>query len=114
VLFRFSSKLGILDDNDLGGEPVYINVRAIDRAPDLDLKEAEKKAKMLSKGVIYNVPGKARVELIYNNKTLYKKEMPFVQFGTQEVLAPIILEDKKQPVKVIFYPETGAIKQITK
>jgi hypothetical protein len=114
VLFRFSSKLGILDDNDLGGEPVYINVFAIERAPDLELKEAEKKAKMMLKGVIYNVPGKARVEIVYNNKTICKKETPFVQFGTQETLAPIILEDKKQPVKVTFYPETGAIKQITK
>jgi hypothetical protein len=114
VLFRFSSKLGILDDNDLGGEPVYINVKSVERAPELDAKEAEKKAKAMAKGVIYNVPGKALVEIIYNNKALFKKEMPFVQFGTREVLAPVILEDKKEPVKVVFYPETGAIKQISK
>ena len=111
VLFRFSTKLGILDEDDLGGEPIYMNLKALERAPALDAKEAEKKAKLM-KGVIYNVPGKARAEIIYNNKSLLRKETPVVQFGTQEALAPAILEDKKQPVKVIFYPETGAIRQI--
>jgi hypothetical protein len=113
VLFRFSSKLGILDADDLGGEPVYMNLTALERAPELDPKEAEKKTKS-AKGVVYNVPGRARVEIIRNNKTLVKKEVPVVQFGTQEMLVPILLEDKKEPVKVIFYPETGAIRQITK
>ena len=111
ILFRFSTKLGILDEDDLGGEPVYMNLVALERAPELDAKEAEKKAKLM-KGVIYNVPGKARVEIIFKNKSLLKKETPVVQFGTQEALAPIILEDKKLPVKVVFYPETGAIRQI--
>ncbi|MDR1523779.1 MAG: DUF4831 family protein, partial [Tannerella sp.] len=113
VLFRFSSKLGILDADDLGGEPVYMNLTALERAPELDPKEAEKKAK-LPRGIVYNVPGRARVEIIRSNKTLIKKEVPFVQFGTQETLTPVLLEDKKEPVKVIFYPETGAIRQITK
>ena len=111
VLFRFSTKLGILDEDDLGGEPVYINLTALELAPALDAKEAEKKAKLM-KGIIYNVPGKARVEIIHNNKTLLRRETPVVQFGTQEALAPTLLEDKKLPIKVVFYPETGAIRQI--
>ena len=110
VLFRFSSKLGILDEDDLGGEPVYMNLTAMNRAPELDPKEAEKKAKLM-KGVIYNVPGRGRVEIVHNNKTLYRVETPVVQFGTKEVLAPVLLEDKKLPVKITFYPETGAIRQ---
>ena len=111
VLFRFSSKLGILDEDDLGGEPVYMNLIALDRVSELDPKEAEKKAKLM-KGVIYNVPGKARVEIIHNNKSLLKKETLVVQFGTKEALIPAILEDKKIPAKILFYPETGAIKQV--
>ena len=47
-----------------------------------------------------------------NKKTLYKGEAQITQFGTREGLAPIMFEDKKAPVKVYFYPETGAIKQI--
>lgn len=111
VLFRFSNQLGIVDADDLGGAPVYMNLKAIDRTPQLDPKEAEKKEKAM-KGVIYNVPGKASIHINMNNKTLYKGEAQIVQFGTREGLAPVMFEDKKAPVKVFFYPETGAIKQI--
>lgn len=111
VLFRFSDQLGIVDADDLGGTPVYMNLKAIDRAPVLDAKEADKKEKSL-KGIIYNVPGKASIEILMNKKSLYKGEALITQFGTQEGLAPVMFEDKKAPVKVVFYPETGAIKQI--
>lgn len=111
VLFRFSRPLGVVDADDLGGVPVYINLKATERAPELDGKEAEKKEKSL-KGIVYNVPGKASVEILMNNKTLYKGEAQITQFGTREGLAPVMFEDKKAPVKVYFYPETGAIQQI--
>ncbi len=111
VIFRFSKHLGIVDADDLGGEPVYMNLTATERAPQLDPKEAEKKEKSL-KGIVYNVPGKARVELFTARKTLFKGEVQITEFGTREALAPVMFEDKKAPVKVYFYPETGAIKQI--
>ena len=100
VLFRFSDQLGIVDADDLGGAPVY-----------MDPKEAEKKEKMM-KGIVYNVPGKASIEISMNKKSLYKGEVQITQFGSREGLAPVMFEDKKAPVKVLFYPETGAIKQI--
>ena len=111
VLFRFSKQMGVVGADDLGGAPIYMNLTAIDRVPELDPKEAEKKEKSL-KGIIYNIPGKARVEILMNKKTLYKGEAQITQFGTREGLASVMFEDKKAPVKVTFYPETGAIKQI--
>lgn len=111
IIFRFSTLLGIVDADDLGGTPVYLNLKATDRAPVLDDKEAARKEKSM-KGIIYNLPGKANVEIQMNKKTLYKGEIQITQFGTQEGLAPVMFEDKKAPVKVTFYPETGAIKQI--
>ena len=111
VIFRFSKQLGIVDADDLGGAPVYMNLIATERAPQLEPKEAEKKEKSL-KGIIYNVPGKAKVEITMGNRTLYKGEAQITQIGTQEGLAPVMFEDKKAPVKISFYPETGAIKQI--
>lgn len=111
IIFRFSSLLGVVDADDLGGMPVYLNLKAIERAPVLDEKEAARKAKSL-KGIVYNLPGKASVEVVMNKRTLYKGEVQVTQFGTQEGLAPVMFEDKKAPVKVYFYPETGAIKQI--
>jgi hypothetical protein len=111
VLFRFSDKLGIIAADDLGGMPVYMNLKATERAPAPDPKEAEKKEKAM-KGVIYNLPGKAVVDIIMNKKTLFKGEVQIIQFGSREGLASVMFEDKKAPVKVLFYPETGAIKQI--
>lgn len=111
VLFRFSKLMGIVNADDLGGIPVYINLKANERAPLLEPKEAEKKEKSL-KGIVYNVPGKASIEISMNKKTLYKGEAQITQFGSREGLAPVMFEDKKAPVKVYFYPETGAIKQI--
>ena len=111
ILFRFSEHLGVVDADDLGGQPVYMNLKAIERAPQLDPKEAEKKEKSL-KGIVYNVPGKAGIEIFTSRKSLYKGEAQITQFGTQEALAPVMFEDKKAPVKVYFYPETVAIKQI--
>ena len=111
VLFRFSTLMGIVDADDLGGVPVYMNLKATERAPVLDPKEAEKKEKSL-KGIVYNVPGKASIEISMNKKTLYKGDAQITQFGSREGLAPVMFEDKKAPVKVYFYPETGAIKQI--
>ena len=111
VLFRFSDLLGIVSADDLGGVPVYMNLKTTERAAVLDPKEAEKKAKSM-KGIIYNIPGKAVVQIIMNKKTLFEGEEPIVQFGSQEGLATSMFEDKKAPVKVFFYPETGTIKQI--
>jgi hypothetical protein len=110
VIFRFSTKQGVLDADDLGGEPVYMNLTALEQAPAFDPKELEKKDKSM-KGVVYNVPGRGRAEIVFNNKSLLKKDMPVVQFGTRNVLLPVLLEDKKQPIRVIFYPELGSIKQ---
>ena len=44
ILFRFSEHLGVVDADDLGGQPVYMNLKAIARAPQLDPKEAETKS----------------------------------------------------------------------
>lgn len=112
VLFRFSRLLGIVKPDDLGGEPVYLTLKALDKAPALPEKEAEKKAKSLKNNIIYNIPGKASLLITLNNKPLYKGEVQVTQFGTQEGLAPVMFEDKKAPIRVYFYPSTGAIKQI--
>ena len=111
VLFRFSEKLGILDADDLGGTPICLTLHATDRAPALDPKEAEKKEKSM-KGIIYNVPGKADARIEMGDEQLYRGEVQVVQFGTHETLAPVMFEDRKAPIKILFYPETGAIKQI--
>jgi hypothetical protein len=111
VLFRFSPHFGIVDADDLSGAPVCMNL-TMTQVPSLpDPKETGKKLRG-EKGVVYTIPGKASVEILSGVNSLYKREVNIAQFGIQESLAPILFEDKKKPVKIIFYPQTGAIKQI--
>lgn len=56
----------------------------------------------MMKGIVYNVPGKASVELFTSKKTLYKGEVQVTEFGTQEALAPVMFEDKKLQSRCCF------------
>jgi len=112
VLFRFSKYAGVVDKNDLSGSPVYINIKNLESIETQDIVDPKRKAKE-AQSIVYNTPGKAEVEVFYGINSLYKNTLPIVQFGNKQILATSLFEDKKAPVKVYFYPETGAIKQIT-
>ena len=68
--------------------------------------------KKFAAGLVYNIPSKAQLTIEFRNETLSSKEIDVVQFGSQEVLTKRMFDNKKQPIKVIFYPELGAVKQI--
>ena len=111
VLFRFSKHSGLVDANDLSGNPVYINVIKTDEGDGYVEPDPKKKAKE-PESIVYNVPGKASVEIFYGLNSLYKNTVQITQFGKKQILATSLFDDKKAPVKVYFYPGTGAIKQI--
>lgn len=115
TLFRFSKKLGFVDENDLSGSPIAISLvsnEPIKETPILSPKEQKDLEKKFSQGIIYNIPSKANLKIDYANKTWVNKEYDIVQYGIQEVLAPRMFDNNKQPIKVIFFPDLGAIKQI--
>lgn len=112
ILLRFSQKLGIVDADDLSGEPVYIGISPVSslpaRAEDPDV--AKKKAKQ-EKGLYYNVPTRESVK-IYSAQSVYaQQEMPFAQFGTTEILSDALF-NKGASTKVSFFPETGGIEKL--
>jgi hypothetical protein len=111
VIFRFSKYSGIVDEEDLSGNPVYINVKDLKIADAKDVSDPKNKAKV-GESIVYNIPGKAEVEIFFGVKSLYKNTFQVVQFGNKQLLATSLFEDKKVPVQILFYPETGAIKQI--
>jgi hypothetical protein len=76
---------------------------------DRDLQRLESK---LTQGVVYNIPGKGELTIEFGNRTLKSIEVDVVQFGSQDVLVKQMFDNNKQPIKVYFYPELGAIKQI--
>jgi len=112
ILFRFSKYSGIVEPEDLSGNPVYINVKNLDNTEKREIIDPKRKTKEIQ-SIIYNNPGRATVEVIYGNNSMFKNTFQIVQFGSKQVLAPSMFDDKKGAVKVYFFPETGGIKQIT-
>lgn len=103
VAFRFSKKLGVVANNDLAGEPIYINLKNM---KTLNVPEDDGKKKL--DGIAYNVPGKALVTLTNGKNQLFEGELPVTQFGTIEYLAPALF-NKKSTTKVSFNPATGGL-----
>lgn len=114
VIGRFSKKLGPIDADNLAGEPIYLSLKRKNPRPEIFLTDKEKQSfdKKLSEGVVYNIPAKAQLTIEFNNRVLNNQEIDIVQFGTQDVLTKRMLDNKKQPIKVEFFPNLGAIKQI--
>jgi hypothetical protein len=114
VIARFSEKLGPVDADNLAGEPLYLSL--INKTPKVEMNLSERDLKRLesklSSGLVYNIPGKAKLTLEYKNKPVREMEVDVVQYGSKEVLAKRMFGNMNQPVKVLFYPELGAIRQI--
>lgn len=110
TLFRFSKKLGVLESNNLAGEPISISI-----TDESNLPPASEEAKVKKKpvGVIYNIPGKARVSIDSMDKNYFEDELIVTQFGETEVLIENLF-NKKENTRVIFNPTTGGIVKIDK
>lgn len=112
IIFRFSHRLGMVDKDDLAGEPFYLTIADLKNPviPAADTDSGNKNKKEL-KGVAYNVPGRARVTLTHRNTTLYEEELPVTQFGSVEYLAEVLF-NKNSVTKVQFNTTTGALLKI--
>ena len=112
ILFRFSKKLGLVDADDLAGEPVYISVKRMESLPESqpDEQTAKKKEKM-ERGVFYNVPARMKLTIAQGQKTWTDLETPMGQFGTVEILANTLF-DKKVTTRVTFFQSTGGTKDV--
>lgn len=114
VIARFSEKLGPVDADNLAGEPIYLSL--VNKTPKVEMQLSERDLKRmenkLSEGIVYNVPGKAGLTVEFRNRILADKEVDVVQYGSQDVLIRRMFDNAKQPVKIYFYPELGAIRQI--
>lgn len=110
VIFRFSKKQGIVKENDLSGEPFYISVANETSLPPAD---EEGKSKKKLDGVVYNIPGKAKVTVRSIEKNYFDKELSITQFGESEVLTNKLFNTKIN-TRIIFNLETGGIQKIDK
>ena len=107
VLCRFSVHKGLVDTNDLSGEPVYISVNAHKQVPQ-DIIIEDKKVELSA--LYYNLPGSADITLQYKDTQL-TQHLAVAQWGYALPLAKALFVGKKQ-VSIQFNPETGNILSI--
>lgn len=114
ILFRFSTKLGVLPIDNLAGEPVWIDITdrkmsdnyAMD--PDQQKKLQAAKSKKESTFLYYRLPGRAALR-IYNNRTTFlEQEIQMAQFGNVEIISSSIM-GKMADAKITFDTTTGAV-----
>ena len=112
MLCRFSKRLGLVDADDLSGEPLWLTIRPVGSLPQAvdDPAAAKKKAKM-EQGVYVNVPQRAQVTIATAAQTLLTTELPICQLGTTEVLSDALF-NKKMETHVTLYQQTGSVKNL--
>ena len=88
VIARFSEKLGVVDVDNLAGEPIYLSLT--NKTPKVDMqlsaKELQRLESKLSEGIVYNIPAKADLAIEFKNRVAKNMEVDVVQFGTKDVL----------------------------
>lgn len=112
VLFRLSQKLGLVDNDDLSGEPYYISVTDEQSLPAAAPEtEGGKKKKEKEDGIYVNIPGKITVN-IYKGATLLDSfETSAAQYGYTELLSGELF-NKRYTTHLTLNPATGAIDKL--
>lgn len=112
VLFRFSQKLGVLDADNLAGEPVIASIKVLETIPTtVPSEEAAKKRAKMDHGVYYNIPARAKINVTYNGQEFVNMETPMAQFGIVDILSNTLF-DKKATTQVTFFQTTGGTKDV--
>ena len=112
ILFRFSQKLGVLDADNLSGEPVTASVKVMETIPTaVTSEEAAKKRAKMEHGVYYNIPARTKLSIKYKSQEYVNIETPMAQFGIVEILSNTLF-DKKTTTQVTFFQTTGGTKDV--
>ena len=109
LLFRFSKKLGLVDDDDLAGVPYYIMIEDLHAIPMPDPEE--KKKQKQEEGVYVNVPGKMKASIYNAEGVIVTNEFPAAQFGNVELLSGALF-NKRYTTHLWINPVSGAIDRL--
>lgn len=113
ILFRLSQKLGIVDKDDLSGEPYYVSVDDLNTLPAAVMPVAGKKKKVqgTEDGIYVNVPGKIRVTVSKGNKGVCAFDAYAGQFGYTELLSGDLF-NKRFTTHLTLHQATGAVAKL--
>lgn len=110
VIFRFSEKLGLTDQDDLAGVPYYIYIEDLKTVPQPEPVDPKKKLKPFS-GIYVNIPGRLRSTISNAQGLVVADEFPAGQFGNVELLSGALF-NKRYTTKLRLNPLSGAVEQL--
>lgn len=106
VLFRLSAKRGLVDKDDMGGEPYYISINP----EKIQVRAADPKARPVKIGLYTVLPAQTSVKISDGVNTLFEKKFFIPQFGELVPLPESLFKSQKVKVKVDV--ETGRLMSI--
>jgi len=104
VLLRFSLLKGVLDKSNLGGDPIYMEIKALPVAAEA--LRVDKTA--TARGLYYRVPGQAVVSITDGKDVLFSQEVTVPQFGR------VLSLPATQFTAAELCTKTGALIELTK
>ena len=110
TLFRFSQKLGLVDSDDLAGEPYYIRIENLKTVPLAAPADPKKKQKPVD-GIFVNIPGRLRSAVSDSQRTIVANEFPAGQFGNVELLSGALF-NRRYTTRLRLNPLSGAIEHL--
>lgn len=110
ILFRFSRHLGLVDADDLAGEPYMLFVADETTLPAPVVDPKAKVKEVLD--VRYRIPGRARITLTAQEQTVFEAAVPVAQFGHTEHLGGELFVAKKAETHVQLNAVTGNVEHI--
>ena len=109
VVCRLSAHNGIVDKNDLSGEPLYLTLVA-KKQTLLPAGYIDKNTPLLSQ-IHYNLPGEAQVTLTFKGKQMAEQTVAVAQYGVAVPLVQDLFTGRAIP-KIKISAETGNILEI--
>jgi hypothetical protein len=110
VVFRFSEKLGLVDEDDLAGVPYYILIEDLKTVPKPEPVDTKKKLKPVD-GIFVNIPGRLRSTVSNTQGIIAADEFPAGQFGNVELLSGALF-NKRYTTRLRLNPLSGAIDRL--
>ena len=110
ILFRFSQKLGVVDTDDLAGEPYYVHIENLGTVPLAAPSDPKRKQKSVD-GIFVNIPGRLRSVISNGQGLIASAEFPAGQFGNVELLSGALF-NKRYTTRLLLDPLSGAIEHL--
>lgn len=112
LLCRFSRRLGLVDKDDLSGEPIWITIKPLGNLPQVELNaDAARRRAKIEQGLWVNQPARVQVTLEMGGQTLVSTDVLVCQMGTTEVLSDALF-NKKMETRVTLHQHTGSVKSV--